>query len=82
MIVIGGFFRIYGSSFYDFYDEFIHDPPVLSMRGEGVLHSYNNKDVLEMRTNAASGEWLTTGLLEYHRNDVVAYVTLSQQLER
>ena len=55
--------------------------PVRCVVGVGVVHAHDDEDVLEVRADGFGRERQRVGLLEHDRHDVVADVTLAQQLQ-
>jgi len=45
-----------------------------------VVSSYHDEDVLELRTDGPRSKWQSARLLKDYRDDVVADMTLPQQL--
>ncbi len=56
--------------------------PVTGVFRAGVVHTDDNKDVLEVRADILRGERQRSGLLEDYGDNVVPYVPLSQELRR
>lgn len=54
--------------------------PVAGVVRAGVVHTNNNKDVLEMGANILRGERQRSWLLKDYGDNVVPYVSLSQEL--
>ena len=55
--------------------------PVLGVLCVGLLDTDHNENVLEVRANATWGEGFAAFLLEDHGHNVIANVTLPQQLQ-
>ena len=55
--------------------------PVLGVLCVGLLDTDHNENVLEVGANATWGEGFAAFLLEDHRHNVIANVTLPQQLQ-
>lgn len=56
------------------------DPPVACAVRAGVVHPYDDEDMLKVRANGLGGEGVSAGLLEHDGHYVVPYVALPQQL--
>lgn len=56
------------------------DPPVARAVGAGIVHPYDDEDVLKVRADGLRREGVSTGLLEHDGHYVVPYVALPQQL--
>lgn len=58
------------------------DPPVACVVRAGVVHPYDDKDMLKVRANSFGREGVRARLLEHDGHYVVPNVALSQQLVR
>lgn len=56
------------------------DPPVACVVRAGIVHPYDDEDMLKVRANGLGGEGVSTRLLEHDGHYVIPYVTLPQQL--
>lgn len=58
------------------------DSPVAGLVRAGVVHPYDDEDVLKVRANVPWSEGVSTWLLEHNGHDVVPNVAFPQQLEK
>lgn len=56
------------------------DPPVACVVRAGIVHPYNDEDMLKVRANDLGGEGVSARFLEHDGHYVVPYVALPQQL--
>lgn len=56
--------------------------PVAGLVRTGVVHTYDDEDVLKVGANVPGSEGVSTWLLEHNGHDVVPNVAFPQQLEK
>lgn len=71
------FSKVYQNFLKNFFELRISD-----VVGSGIFGTDNNENMLEVGPDGLGSKWFRTGILEYHRHNVVPDVALPSQLKR